>query len=47
MISILVIKFKIIKCIDFESIYYVINLDAAISSKVCSEFNSEFLLNVF
>ena len=31
--------YRIIKCIGFEPIYYVINVDVALSSKVFSEFN--------
>ena len=35
--------YKIIKCVDFELIYYDINLDSASSSKVLSEFDYVFM----
>ena len=34
--------YRIIKCVDFESIHYILNLDVALSSKVFSEFDSVF-----
>ena len=39
--------YMIIKYVDFEPIIYVINLDTALFSKVFSDFNSIFLLNIF
>ena len=33
---------KIIKCVSFESIYYTINPNVALLSKVFSEFDSPF-----
>ena len=37
---------KMIKCVGFESIHYAINLDVTSSSRVFSEFDSVFLLNI-
>ena len=37
---------RIINCVCFESIHYVINLDDVSSSKVYSEFDYVFSLNV-
>ena len=37
---------KIIKCVDFKSIHYVINVDIAPSSKVFSKFDYMFISNV-
>ena len=37
---------RIIKCVGFESIHYAINLDIVSSSRVFSEFDFVFLMNV-
>ena len=38
--------YRIIKCADFKSIHYVINMDAMSFFKVFSEFDYVFLSNV-
>ena len=37
---------KIIKCVDFKSIYYIINLDAVSFFRVFNEFDSLFLSDI-
>ena len=40
-------QYKIIKCVGFELIHYTINLDAASSSKVFSEFDFFFFYQMY